>query len=368
MQPDLSLLTLVDAGLRGVLIALLLMLAAVLQRDRPRLTAARLGAALCLGLVLQTVGATPLVDNTWPRTALAPLVAVSVANGVLFWLFVRALFDDAFRWRAWHGFAWAGVAALAAFNCTVVAGQGSVLSPVFFGLQRAVPLVCAVLALQAAAEHWRDDLVEARRRLRGFIVVAGAAYTLAMLAVRVASPQGRLSDLAATVDTLLLLAAVAPAAWQLLRLTPTELFPARAESAPAPARPSVEPAAAADPADERLEQALARLMQQSNAYRTEDLTLGLLALKLDAPEYRLRRVINQRLGHRNFNAYINGLRLQDASAALADPARREEAVLAIALASGFQSIGPFNRAFKAAFGLTPSEFRRQHLGQRLADS
>jgi AraC-like DNA-binding protein len=36
-------------------------------------------------------------------------------------------------------------------------------------------------------------------------------------------------------------------------------------------------------------------------------------------------------------------------------------VLTIALDAGFQSIGPFNRAFKAATGVTPTEFRRQAL-------
>lgn len=84
--------------------------------------------------------------------------------------------------------------------------------------------------------------------------------------------------------------------------------------------------------------------------------------RLGLPEYRLRRLINQQLGHRNFNAFVNGLRLDDASAALSDPARRELPVLSIALEAGFQSIGPFNRAFKAATGLTPSEFRRERLG------
>ena len=38
-------------------------------------------------------------------------------------------------------------------------------------------------------------------------------------------------------------------------------------------------------------------------------------------------------------------------------------VLSIALESGFQSIGPFNRAFKAATGLTPTEFRREQLAE-----
>ena len=33
-------------------------------------------------------------------------------------------------------------------------------------------------------------------------------------------------------------------------------------------------------------------------------------------------------------------------------------VLTIAMDTGFQSIGPFNRAFKAATDVTPTEFRR----------
>jgi AraC-like DNA-binding protein len=50
-------------------------------------------------------------------------------------------------------------------------------------------------------------------------------------------------------------------------------------------------------------------------------------------------------------------------AALADARKRELPVLTIALTAGFQSIGPFNRAFKAATGLTPTEFRKQKLAE-----
>jgi len=105
-------------------------------------------------------------------------------------------------------------------------------------------------------------------------------------------------------------------------------------------------------------------MVAERAYRTEDLTVASLAARLAVPEYRLRRLINQRLGHRNFNAYVNGFRLDEARAVLADPAQRELPVLSIALEAGFQSIGPFNRAFKGATGLTPTEYRRE----KLADS
>ncbi|MFZ2652239.1 MAG: hypothetical protein WA210_19250 [Burkholderiaceae bacterium] len=44
-----------DAVLRGMLLAVLLLVAAMLWRDRPRLQAARVGVALCLALCVQVV-------------------------------------------------------------------------------------------------------------------------------------------------------------------------------------------------------------------------------------------------------------------------------------------------------------------------
>lgn len=391
--------TLLDAALRGVLLALLFVLAVVLARDRPRLPAARAGVALTLGLGIQVIGATPLFEALVPRLWQAPLVAVSVGNAVLFWVFVQALFDDDFVLRPRHVIAWLAVAALAALNCAVVAGSASVLAPVTMGLQRAVPLVFAVLAAMAAASQWRADLVEGRRRLRVFIVVTGVGYSIGMLVVRLASPRGQLSQLSAAADAAMLLLIVAVVAWRMLRLARSELFPAAlwhvaipvappdappvsipmadermppeeaatptaAEPSPAPepAR-TPSPDAEPDPAEDRLAESLQRAMAVDRAYRSEDLSIASLAARLAVPEYRLRRLINQRLGHRNFNAFVNGFRLAEATAALADPLKRELPVLTIALTAGFQSIGPFNRAFKTATGLTPTEFRRQKLAE-----
>jgi AraC-like DNA-binding protein len=50
-------------------------------------------------------------------------------------------------------------------------------------------------------------------------------------------------------------------------------------------------------------------------------------------------------------------------AALADPAQEAVPILTIAMDAGFQSLGPFNRAFKAQTGVTPSEFRRLQLSR-----
>ena len=139
---------------------------------------------------------------------------------------------------------------------------------------------------------------------------------------------------------------------------------------PAASQPKPIPAAAgashvASPASEQdtaLLETLRRAMEHDKAYRDDGLSIASLSQKLNVQEYRLRRLINGQLGHRNFSAFVNGYRLSEAESALADPAQAEVPVLTIALDAGFGSIGPFNRAFKAHTGLTPSEYRRSHLG------
>jgi len=93
-------------------------------------------------------------------------------------------------------------------------------------------------------------------------------------------------------------------------------------------------------------------------YRTEHLTLKMLAEKLDLPEYRTRALINKHLGYRNFNDYINQLRIAEASKRLiTDP---ETPVLNIALDVGYRSLSSFNRAFREIKQSTPTEFRQEH--------
>ena len=84
----------------------------------------------------------------------------------------------------------------------------------------------------------------------------------------------------------------------------------------------------------------------------------MLAARLAMPERQLRHLINQGLGHRNFSAFLNAYRLTDAHRWLADREQADTPILTIAMDAGFQSFGPFNRAFKADTGTTPSEFRR----------
>jgi hypothetical protein len=72
----------------------------------------------------------------------------------------------------------------------------------------------------------------------------------------------------------------------------------------------------------------------------------------------LRRLINQQLGHRNFTTFVNEYRLSAAAARLVDRNKLRVPVLTIALDLGWGSIGPLNRAFRARFGMTPTDYRR----------
>jgi AraC-like DNA-binding protein len=107
---------------------------------------------------------------------------------------------------------------------------------------------------------------------------------------------------------------------------------------------------------------LARLdavMRDQEVWRETGLTISGLAARLSIPEYRLRRLINQQLGFRNFTAFLNEYRLSAAALRLADRDQGRIPVLTIALELGWGSIGPFNRAFRARFGMTPTDYRRQ---------
>jgi AraC-like DNA-binding protein len=217
-----------------------------------------------------------------------------------------------------------------------------------------------LLALAEALATWRADLVEKRRRLRIFVVGVAGAYalvnTLAQLVLSAAPAPAALTLL----NSLCLLIVMLLVAWPLLRLGAAELFVDEPVPLPVPTEPDEPPPAdeTTEPADPAGVAALERLMHEQHAYREEGLTIGGLAARLSMPEYKLRRLINQGLGYRNFNAFLNHYRLADVKAALLDPAQAATPVLEIAMDAGFQSLGPFNRAFKTETGLTPTEYRR----------
>ena len=366
---DTSGLMSIDLGLRGAVVALCLLIAAMALRDRRDSTAALLGAALAIGAAASMICSAPTFPRPFAWWGLL-LLAVASANSVVFWLWARAAFDDDFVPRPWHGVLWAAVAVAQWLDASGITRSAALE----LAIERTLSLTFLGLALLAVAQTlltWRADLVEGRRRLR-LVVLIGASAQLVLNSYLsfLQQPSIPTFSMASVANAFVLFMLVGLSAWNLLETGTRDgsiLLPATGDAASGARAMASDnrgkPAAIEPVLLRRLEQ----LMTVERAYRREGLTIGTLAAELGVPEYRLRQLINEGLGHRNFNAFLNRYRIDEARGALADPAQEQVPILTIALDAGFQSVGPFNRAFKAATGLTPSEFRRQGELEQAAD-
>ncbi|MES2903320.1 MAG: helix-turn-helix domain-containing protein [Pseudomonadota bacterium] len=91
-------------------------------------------------------------------------------------------------------------------------------------------------------------------------------------------------------------------------------------------------------------------------WRESDLTLAELARRLGTNTSYVSRAVNEGLGM-NFNTFVNRMRADEVARRMqADPAARD--LLTLALDAGFSSKATFNRAFRSAYGIAPSQFRR----------
>ena len=353
-----------DNGCRGAAAVLLVMIAAILLRDRPATSATRISVALAGAGAASALAEAPDFPASWHWWSL-PLIALSTSGPIAFWLWARVAFDDDFVFRPWHGAVWGTLVGLALIaSCGVATGLAASV------IDRALTfsnLGLAVLAVAQTLTTWRMDLVARRRRLRVALLIG----TLTYIAINAAANLSSYAALAwpslarNLVNALGLCLLAVLAGWDLFRAATTgpalTLAPAGTSADPYSSatvendeRSGIEPA---------LLNRLEHLMMAERAYRREGMTIGSLAALMSLPEYRLRQIINEGLGHRNFNAFLNRYRIDEAKGGLADVSQKDVSVLTIAMDAGFQSLGPFNRAFKADTGLTPTEFRRLALAK-----
>jgi AraC-like DNA-binding protein len=179
------------------------------------------------------------------------------------------------------------------------------------------------------------DLVEGRRRFRLVLAIcAGLSIAAFTVLAAISSPQVRAYGSVSSATIVLALGLVTATLRLGMRVQP-ELEGAPAGSAPSTLDPMAGAAVAIDPEERALLDRLQRLMAEERIYREEGLGIAVLAARLNIPEYRLRRLINQRLGHRNFSSFINGYRLAETISALSDPGQAQVPILTIALDAGF---------------------------------
>lgn len=216
-------------------------------------------------------------------------------------------------------------------------------------------------ALYWMLRGWRADLVEARRKLRWvFLLIVGTFIFFAILLERLMLPwdsiamfhvHGAFSILQSILAGFALLTTFRAD-------EPIYIDPFRDEKAGSP-QIDAKGEGRVGRADEPAIAAVRHAFAEQRVYRDGDLTVASLARKLAMPEYRLRKLIHESLGYRNFNALLHEYRIAEACRDLADPTKNSLPILTIALTVGYNSINPFNRAFRDAKAMTPSAYRAQ---------
>ena len=141
-----------------------------------------------------------------------------------------------------------------------------------------------------------------------------------------------------------------------LRLQPGEAVPGSASKAIAPH------ADAASTGTVRLTERLRVLMEVDQVHLDPTITFDRFVSLMGAPDRTVRRLINHQLGHDHFRTFLNAHRMAEARRRLADPAHRQDKLIAIAMDSGFASLASFNRVFHDAEGCSPGAWRQAALG------
>jgi len=268
---------------------------------------------------------------------------------VLFWLLSRAIFDDHFRFTV-SLFIWFIIIIIPHFDFFL---SGLILGSGFEQLSsiigRLTSLGFVLAGLYTALRTKRADLIDLRIRFRNIFIIATATLIGVTLIVEVV-PIGK-----GTVVVLQVLQRSAIFAITLYFLLSN--FGLRSgfffKEVPKAKATSVD--------DPLLHAKLQSLMEDQKIYKKEGLTIGGLAELLNVQEYRLRKLINGQLGFRNFNDFLNQYRVNDACDTLSDPTQVRKTILEIAYELGYQSIGPFNKAFKELKGFTPTTYRKNQI-------
>lgn len=298
----------------------------------------------------------PFVHSEWKWLSADIMTMVPA----MFWFLCQMAFAHRARFnRIWVMLALYSFVAPALTRPFIEADSaGQLMDIIGWQIPRNVEYLLILHGLWVVIANWSDDLVESRRQLR---VVVLAVVGIAALLVTLTLNMG-LGDY--WVLSLMTAAASMAAIYFLLQgrvgalLGPaTEVVPADVEDPEVPVSQETSVGQALPAALEEESLMLNQLMQDG-FYRTEKLTLSILAEALQLPEYKTRALINQRLGYRNFNDYINQLRISEAAQRLlAEP---DTPVLNISLDVGYRSLSSFNRAFKENLALSPSAYRQQH--------
>jgi len=328
----------------------LVLLAAALVRDHTRDRSAWTSVAFIVCVVGHLVF--PLLHRGGTPSLLRhPVLLLGIAAPFAFWLLAQVHFADDFRLGPVH-FVMLLALVGAGYLSWLVTAEGVLTTGPFAPayhrfwslLPRILSLAIVMHALLRVYVGAGSDLLLPRLKARYLLLVVAGTYIVVELLGEALISGTSAEPLADRVHSMAVLILVWAVALLSLRTAPEILRPVRA----ALDEPALDPALA-----ERLRQSI----EVDEVFREEGLTIGSLAERVGAQEYKLRQLINAQLGFKNFSAFLNRFRVATAEKVLADPAKAHLGVAEVAYQVGYRSLGTFNRAFKELTGRTPTDYR-----------
>ncbi len=98
---------------------------------------------------------------------------------------------------------------------------------------------------------------------------------------------------------------------------------------------------------------------EEKKYLTLDISLSSISEKFDISDGYLSKLINEHTG-KNFNTYINELRVERSKKILIDETYNQYTIESIGLECGFKSKSNFYSTFKKITGKTPNQYKKQN--------
>jgi len=246
---------------------------------------------------------------------------IDIPNLAFVWLFALTLFAQKFTLRWFH------IAAVALYSLPI-----SIIRLYQFGIVDWDPepfLLVAEIFSVALVGHLifstlrgrGDDLLEQRRRARVYfvIVISFVATITTFIGTDMFLPH-EVSYATLWISSV----------WPGIVWTCFWLFGAKQEVLAFGDQASAK--TTQDPVSQKLSAQLETIMQSEEAFKVSNLTIVTLAKKMAVTQHRLRQLINQTLGHQNFNSFVNNYRIAAIKTALRDPGQAHLPILTIALA------------------------------------
>jgi len=267
----------------------LALLAAALVRDHSR----DLSAWTSVAFIACVVGhlLSPLLLRGGAPSLLAhPVLLLGIAAPFAFWLLAQVHFADDFRLGPVHSVMLLALLGAGYLSWLVTAGGVLTAGPFapachrFWSLlPRILSLAIVIHALIRVYVGAGSDLLLPRLKARYLLLVVAGTYIVVELLGEALVSGTAAEQLADRVHSMAVLIVVWAVAFSSLRAAPETLRPAR----PALDEPAQDPA---------LAERLRRLIEVGEVFQEEGLTIGSLAERLGAQEYKLRQLINAQLG------------------------------------------------------------------------